>query len=51
LRGRYSGTLGQPLLNRLSIEFSKEFPQISAVLPFLDERGYSTPNNVDLWNV
>ena len=51
LRGRYSSTLGQPLLTRLSKEFSKEFPQISAVLPFLHERGYSTPNNLDMWNI
>jgi len=51
LRGKYSSTLGEPLLNRLRLEFPKEFPQISEVLPFLDERGYSTPNNVDLWNV
>lgn len=51
LRGKYANRLGQPLLARLSSEFSREFPQISALLPFLSERGYTTSHNADIWNI
>lgn len=51
LRGRYANRLGGPLLGRLKTEFAKEFPQLSAVMPFMEERGYSNISDADIWTL
>jgi type II restriction enzyme len=40
LRGEFSNLLAKPLLQYLSDNFRKEFPQSIALIDFLEERKY-----------
>jgi hypothetical protein len=49
LRGKFSKQLGGALLHRVSEGFKAEFPQVTAVTTFMEERGYLKLNAPKLW--
>jgi len=51
LRGTYADKLASGLLNRLSVEFKKEFPQAAEIVNFLEERNYLAIPSPDLWHI
>lgn len=51
LRGKYADRLASELLNRLSVEFKKEFPQAAEIVTFLEERNYLTIPLPELWHI
>lgn len=51
LRGKYASVLASKLLERLSAEFKKEFPQSAAIVDFLEERKYLDVQSPERWGI
>lgn len=51
LSDKYKDKLGIELLNNLEREFNFEFPAISAINPFIEERGYKAENLIGDWSL
>ncbi len=49
LRGQYATILARTLLDRLSNEFKKEFPQAATIVDFLEERHYLKLEPPERW--
>lgn len=51
LRGKYTNIFATELLQRMLVEFKKEFPQAAEVVDFLEERSYLQISSPELWVV
>jgi type II restriction enzyme len=49
--GKYRGTMGQTLMPDLRKEYSREFPLVIEIDPFMRERGYDTEQLEGFWAI
>ena len=48
---KYSDTMGNKILRHLHNEFLQEFPSLGTMVAFLEERGYTTTDLTDDWQL
>lgn len=49
LRGKYAPELGESLMNILTENLKREFPQTASIIEFIEERGYTRIESPMLW--